>query len=280
MNHLTTIGSGPFDPNLRMSSVEIAELMGKQHGHVMRDIRDLIETGAIDRSSFGEISYLDSMNREQVAYELDFEATLVLITGYDPKRRAEVIRRWKDLETGKALPHSMANASALDAMTRQLVEMIVPAVIERATKALMGQLSPELNGLKQKMDKVQINFSHCGTVWSFASHCLQEGGYNTYVLKDELYEAYCAYCGTIPYCRAEGKTAFLSKLYGAFVNTQAAYINLGGRKVPAVRGMGLLPGYKTIIQDLRARRQEKDAQELARRREEYLGISEKPEGLS
>ncbi len=101
-NDLTT--SGPFHPDLRMSSLEIAELMEKNHCHVVRDIRELVEQEAIDRSRFGLISYLDSMNREQPMYELDFEATMLVITGYDPKRRALVINRWVQLERGEAVP--------------------------------------------------------------------------------------------------------------------------------------------------------------------------------
>ena len=93
-----------INPEQRMSSREIAEVMDKRHDNVVRDIRELIDEEAIDRLSFEEISYLDAMNREQPAYELNFQATMVLITGYDAKRRAVVIDRWLKLETGEAAP--------------------------------------------------------------------------------------------------------------------------------------------------------------------------------
>lgn len=83
-----------------MSSREIAELTGKEHKHVMRDIENLVEQGAIDRSKFGPISYKDSYGREQPAYELDFDATMTLVTGYNAVLRAKVIRRWRELEEG------------------------------------------------------------------------------------------------------------------------------------------------------------------------------------
>lgn len=98
-----------------MSSREIAELTGKLHFHVMRDIKALINQGAIDQSNFGLISYKDSYGREQPMYLLDFDATMTLITGYDAVLRAKVIRRWRELETERyemtpAIPKDLPTA--------------------------------------------------------------------------------------------------------------------------------------------------------------------------
>lgn len=276
MNDITTTGHGPFNPSLKMSSLEIAELMEKNHRDVMRDIRDLIDQDAIDQRRFAPISYVDSMNRNQPAYELDFQATMVLITGYDVKRRAKVIDRWMKLETGEAIP-AMATASAIDAMTAQIIQMVVPSVINQATAAIMGQITPMLQGLRQKVNNVQINFSEVGTIWSFSYHCCQEGGANTYVTKEELYRAYCEYCSTFPYCRPDGKSTFFTRIYRSFHNSSSSTINRFGQRVPVVRGMAMLPGYDRIIDDLRRKRQEDDAAELARRRAEYCGVVETPE---
>lgn len=84
--------------NRTMSSREIAELTGKLHAHIMRDIRGLVEQGAIDRSKLGSISFHDSYGREQTAYKLDFDATMTLVTGYNAVLRAKVIKRWRELE--------------------------------------------------------------------------------------------------------------------------------------------------------------------------------------
>lgn len=90
--------------NSRMTSREIAELTEKQHLHVLRDIRDLIDRGAITESSFGLSDYKDGSGKKNPMYTLDFEATMTLITGYDAKRRSMVIKRWLALETGEAEP--------------------------------------------------------------------------------------------------------------------------------------------------------------------------------
>lgn len=81
-----------------MSSREIAELTGKQHQHVKRDIEIMLTNLGEDVSKFGHI-YTDAVNREQTEYLLDRFHTEVLVTGYDVKRRAAVIKRWYDLET-------------------------------------------------------------------------------------------------------------------------------------------------------------------------------------
>lgn len=93
-----------LNPNLRMTSLEISQLAEKRHDHVMRDIRDLIDQGAIGLSSFGESSYVNQQNKSQPMYSLDFEASMVLVTGYDAKRRSAVIKRWVALERGEATP--------------------------------------------------------------------------------------------------------------------------------------------------------------------------------
>lgn len=122
-NDLTT--SGIFNTNLRMSSVEIAELMEKEHFHVKRDIKELIDQGAIDPSRFGWTSYIDSMNREQSMCQLDFESTMLLITGYDANRRAKVINRWAQLERGEAVPLAHSDSHAIDNLVSAVADLMV-----------------------------------------------------------------------------------------------------------------------------------------------------------
>lgn len=88
----------------KMSSLDIAEMMEKSHRHVIRDIKALVDQGAIGESNFGLSSYTTEQNKQAPMYLLDFDATMILITGYDANRRAIVIRRWRELETGAAQP--------------------------------------------------------------------------------------------------------------------------------------------------------------------------------
>jgi len=54
---------------LAMSSLEIARITGKEHRHVMRDIRAVLEEAEISLTKFGQ-SYFDSRNKEQPCYLL------------------------------------------------------------------------------------------------------------------------------------------------------------------------------------------------------------------
>lgn len=86
-----------FSGNLKMTTREIAEVTGKRHDHVKRDVDVMFKELELDAPKFGVI-YLDSRNRQQVEYVLDEELTLTLVTGYSIKLRNAVIKRWKQLE--------------------------------------------------------------------------------------------------------------------------------------------------------------------------------------
>jgi len=94
-----------------MTSREIADLTGKQHQHVKRDIENMMDQLQEDKSSFGRI-YLDTMNREQIEYALDREMTDILLTGYSAVLRRKVLARWRELEAA-ALPATPMSAVAL-----------------------------------------------------------------------------------------------------------------------------------------------------------------------
>ncbi|NWA63008.1 phage antirepressor KilAC domain-containing protein [Pantoea sp. B9002] len=85
--------------NTTMTSREIAELTGKRHSDVKRDIEVMMIQLQEDVSKFARI-YLDAMNRQQTEYALDREHTECLVTGYNAMLRMKVIKRLHELEEG------------------------------------------------------------------------------------------------------------------------------------------------------------------------------------
>jgi phage antirepressor YoqD-like protein len=99
-----------------MSSREIAELTGKQHKNVKRDVAAMLADLKKDALSF-ERTYLDGQNRSQTEYLLDREHTDCLLTGYSAPLRMAVVRRWRELEEQVAprIPANYAEALQLAA---------------------------------------------------------------------------------------------------------------------------------------------------------------------
>ena len=83
--------------DLTMSSREIAELTGKRHDHVLRDIRAMLDELDIHSTQiWGQ--YKDPTGRMLPEYHLDQELTLTLVSGYSTKLRHAIVKRWKQLE--------------------------------------------------------------------------------------------------------------------------------------------------------------------------------------
>lgn len=85
-----------------MSSLEIAKITGKQHKHVMRDIRNLLEQG-VQESNFG-LSFIirelpNGGSKKEPCYNLTKKGSLILASGYDALLRERIIDRWEVLET-------------------------------------------------------------------------------------------------------------------------------------------------------------------------------------
>ena len=109
-----------------LSSLQIAEITGKQHAHVMRDIRNLLEQG-VDESNFGLTSYTDCYDRQQACYQLTKKGCLILASGYNALLREKIINRWEELETqhrnsGFQIPQTLSEALMLAAQQAEQLE--------------------------------------------------------------------------------------------------------------------------------------------------------------
>ncbi|EOX5626990.1 phage antirepressor KilAC domain-containing protein [Yersinia enterocolitica] len=112
---MTTVVGTPVSKSIvTMSSREVAELTGKRHTDVKRDIEVMMAQLNEDVSKFA-YTYLDSMNRTQTEYLLDRDHVECLLAGYSAVIRMKVIRRLRELEDKNQIPQTLPEALRLAA---------------------------------------------------------------------------------------------------------------------------------------------------------------------
>jgi len=127
-----------------MSSLEIAELTGKEHKNILRDIRNMLDGLETPQISF-ESGYLDKQNQERTLFKLPYRETMILVSGYDVKLRAKVVDRWMELEKvvqNKAMLPDALNIQfdALQRINSTNYSSINPNIIQMARDAAQNNL--------------------------------------------------------------------------------------------------------------------------------------------
>lgn len=84
--------------NETMTSLEIAEVTGKEHKNVMRDIRNILDQG-VNELNFEPVEYKDKKGESRPMYQLTKKGCMILASGYDALLREKIINRWEELET-------------------------------------------------------------------------------------------------------------------------------------------------------------------------------------
>lgn len=126
-----------------MDSREIAERTGKEHAHVCRDIRAMLEELGEDESRFGSV-YLGGNGENRRCYLLPKRECLILASGYSVALRAKIIDRWAELEAANhAVPRTLSEALRFAAdlqdkieAQRHAVEFVDRFVESKATQPL------------------------------------------------------------------------------------------------------------------------------------------------
>ena len=192
MNELLTI-SQKNASTLTMSSREIAELCEKQHPHVLRDIRNMLN------SLYPNLDGLDSKGIFAIKneYGLTLEILLpkrevmILVSGYRIDLRAKIIDRLEELESQQKpttkIPQSFSEALMLAAQLQAGKEQNAPKVeafdrLATATEGAMNLTNAAKHLQMQPRAFNQFLFSHgwiykrtIGSAWIAYQDKLQRG---------------------------------------------------------------------------------------------------------
>lgn len=148
-----------------MTSLEIAEITGKKHAHVMRDIRSLIEQG-VNGSNFGLVNYKDKKGEVRPMFELTPKGCLILASGYDALLREKIINKLEELEKNHReqyqVPQSFSEALMLAAKQQEKIEQQQRA-LESKNKEIV-QLSATITEMQPKVSYVDTILSCKETV--------------------------------------------------------------------------------------------------------------------
>lgn len=98
------VGGSSKQETVTMNSREITEVIKnlpnvkeKRHANICRDIKKQLEEQGINQLNFESV-YLDSKNEQRTCYELDYEQTMILVSGYSIPIRAAIVKRLAELE--------------------------------------------------------------------------------------------------------------------------------------------------------------------------------------
>ena len=132
---------------LTMSSREIAELTGKSHGNVLRDVRQMLDS--MDDSDLNHVFETKDARGYTELVQLPKNLTLTLVAGYNVKLRKTIIDRWQELED--QIKQSSLNPANLSRM--QLIQIAMEAEQERqALEDKVEEMTPAVQAFERIAD--------------------------------------------------------------------------------------------------------------------------------
>jgi phage antirepressor YoqD-like protein len=145
--------------HVKMSSREIAELVGKRHDNVKRTIETLTESGVIVRPQIEDEPGVDSLGRPRATQVYLFSGekgkrdSIVVVAQLSPEFTARLVDRWQELEAERqavALPNFNRPAEAARAWADQFEQRAAAeqALAVAAPKAEFVDRYVDSTGLK------------------------------------------------------------------------------------------------------------------------------------
>lgn len=88
-----------------MTSLQIAEVTGKNHKHVLRSIRSMEPAWEkVNGTKFGLVEYTDAKGEKRPMYSLTKTECLYVATKFNDEARAKLVLRWEALEKERLNP--------------------------------------------------------------------------------------------------------------------------------------------------------------------------------
>ncbi|EJJ1117200.1 Rha family transcriptional regulator [Escherichia coli] len=157
-----------------MTSIEIAELVGKRHDNVKRTIETLAESGVIVRPQIEDEPKIDVMGRSRLIQVFRFSDeqgkrdSIIVVAQLCPEFTARLVDRWRELEEQVRQPLTeieMIAAMAANAVQQQkrlhVVESKVSQVVEAVEQIKKGNMPDGYIGYRQLAAKCGLTEAKC-----------------------------------------------------------------------------------------------------------------------
>ncbi|EFK2958046.1 MULTISPECIES: Rha family transcriptional regulator [Enterobacteriaceae] len=166
-----------FNDKVSMTSVEIAELVGSQHGNVRISIERLAKRGVIQLPAMQKVENEQSFSQNKFTNAYIFEGeqgkrdSIIVVAQLCPEFTARLVDRWRELEEQVRKPMSeieMVAAMALEAVRQQKritqVEEKVSHVAETVEQIKKGTIREGYAGYRQLKAKTGMSDAKCRTL--------------------------------------------------------------------------------------------------------------------
>ncbi|WP_100551065.1 phage regulatory protein/antirepressor Ant [Caedibacter taeniospiralis] len=125
-----------------MSSREIAEITGKEHKNILRDIENMLNELKIELVEFLS-EYVDAKGERRKSFNLPKRETLILVSGYNIAMRAKIIDRWQELEAQRSLKAPQNLLEALQLAVKLEEEKEALRIESKKKDQLIGEYKPK-----------------------------------------------------------------------------------------------------------------------------------------
>ena len=151
-----------------MTSLEIAELTGKQHKDVMRAIRNMEPAWEkVNGRNFALVEYKDAKGELRPCYQLTKTECLYIATKFNDEARAKLVLRWEELE--RADVRGIRNATLCNAEKMAAERCLSePKKILALADDIIGEALRQLNaGAEDTLTATQVAKTFNMTVYDF-----------------------------------------------------------------------------------------------------------------
>lgn len=142
-------------------SLTIADMFGKQHGHIIRDIKNQIELAGEEfaHSNFGACYYTDKNNRQRPKYNLTEEAFTLVVFSYNTREAVQT--KIKFIQEFKRMREALSNINVPSYSIENPIERAKRWIKEEEERQ---RLQTEKLALESQMKEVKPKVEYCDTV--------------------------------------------------------------------------------------------------------------------